>query len=203
MAAVHTAMHTALALSAATEIDAGKNISMFLGTIADVRNDMQPRVSDSTGLFAAVMGAAHKVNSNEEFWSLAARVQQQLKQDRALNVSHVLTQYQFKPVNWLLRKLGEKNRNRLLGMIESMQPTSIPLSNLGRLQVLESIEGARKVLEIRGSVAVSILGNMSGGAATMHDRIYTFVGACEPLVSSEQVQSYQTRANEILLKACQ
>ena len=200
---VHSTLHAAFALSAAEQIGFKKAKPLFIGTIADVRADLKPAPSATTGLFASAMGSSHSIKPGSDLWTLAKQLQSQLRKDKKLNISHVLTKYQFLPLTRLARFLKASTFLKVLNGFDSIQPKSIPLSNLGVLSILENFTGPFEVLEAKGSVAVSILGNISGGAFTLNDQIYTFVGACLPLVSEETAKSYHDRAIAIIEEAVQ
>lgn len=195
---VHSALHAAFALSAYEATESKKAQGLFIGTIADLKENLMPAPPSTTGLFASAMGFAHSVKPGVDLWTLAKQLQEKLHQDKKLNISHVLTKYQFLPLNLLGRWLEKASFLKILNGFDSIQPKAIPLSNIGVINHFDNLDGSLAVVAAKASVAVSILGNISAGAFTLNGQIYSFVGACLPLVTEETVQRYHQRAMDIV-----
>jgi hypothetical protein len=179
-------------------------VRLLIGGAVSLRDRLEPPVGLDCMYCASGVASIPMVGRDTKFWPLAGRIRGDLMRSIDCDEPFVLLPKRFSGYARLGALLcrGHAGPRRFARMIEVLQPASLTVSNVGRIDA-PSACGPLRIKSLGFGAALSALGCLGSTAATINDVLTWHIGGMEPCLSRETIRRIANRAREIIVESTQ
>lgn len=193
-------LNAALSLTVAADSPTGFLQRTACSQVLDMRDRLDPPVSEDCGLFASGATSLHSLTPDTPFWPLARKIHEQLQHSIAtpLPFFHPAMHRHFIRLG---HGLGVNNFRAFSEFIGRLHPEGLAVSNLGRVTI--EVPGSPvKVTGFGFGTNTTVLNYLSTSAATLDGRMIWSFNGCSSL-TRERLSTIADRTVERMIAALQ
>jgi len=191
----HTTVHAALTAAFLLAFSRSQDESMTLcpTSMLGLRKYLKENVDSDVGMFVSLVPTYHRVSPTTPLWDVAREIKQRLQ--RSIQRGEALAA--LSSLRMLVPLLSRLSNNRLYQRLNSLFPTTITISNLGRLQLDENynefiLKKVNFAISPFGDAAIAVAASTFAGCLTIN---MSFI---EPLINRDFVEQLTDDALALL-----